>query len=108
MIEIIAMGEMRKYLKENLPKFKDPVLLISSDFIPGCPMCNSSATVYYITLTERNSIPSAPNLEKAHNQKFPIDVYVKYPIQKGAPKQFVVGMKVAKGEVTMVLNRVVY
>jgi len=52
------MGELRIFLKEQLPKWKDPVIFISSDFIPGCPKCNSSATVYYIKLTERNSIPN--------------------------------------------------
>ncbi|GAG65607.1 unnamed protein product, partial [marine sediment metagenome] len=53
-MEIIAMGELREFLKINLPKFKDPVIFISSKFIPGCPKCNSSTSVYYITLTERN------------------------------------------------------
>ena len=100
------MGELREYLKKNLPKFKDPVIFISSKFIPGCPKCNSSTNVYYITLTERNLIPNEGNMEKAHKHKFPIDIYVQYTIQKGKPKQFVIGTKKTNGELQMILRRV--
>jgi hypothetical protein len=106
-MEIIAMGEMREYLKINLPKFKDPVIFISSEFIPGCPMCNSSTSVYYLTLTERKLIPSKSNVEKTRNHKFPIDIYVEYPVQIGKPKQFVIGTKESKGKLKMILRRVI-
>ena len=106
-MEIIAMGEMREFLKINLPKFEDPVIFITSDFIPGCPMCNSSATVYYLQLTERNLISSEISPEDAQNHKFPIDIYVKYPPQKGKPKQFVIGTKKSNGNLEMVLNRII-
>ena len=105
-MEIIAMGELPEFLKLNLPKFEDPVIFISSDFIPGCPKCNSSTSVYYITLTERNLIPSESNLEKAQKHKFPVDIYVKYTIQKGKPKQFVIGTKKTNGKLEMILRRV--
>lgn len=101
------MGELRKFLKINLPKFEDPVILISSSFIPGCPKCNSSTSVYYITLTERTSIPTATNLEKVEKHKFPIDIYVQYPIQKAKPKQFVIGTKQSKGVLQMILTRII-
>ena len=106
-MEIIAMGELHEFLQNNLPKFEDPVIFISSDFIPGCPKCNSSTSVYYITLTERSLIPSEGNLQKAQNHKFPIDIYVNYPVQTGIPKQFVIGTKKSKGKLEMVLRRVV-
>ncbi len=35
-MEIIAMGELRAYLKTELPKFDDPVIFISTNFFPGC------------------------------------------------------------------------
>ena len=101
------MGEMPEFLKVILSKFKDPVILISSEFIPGCPMCNSSTSVYYITLTERNLISSTHNLEKAQYHKFPIDIYVKYPLQTGTPKEFVIGTKKSRGGLKMILRRVV-
>ena len=98
---------MREFLEKNLPRFEDPVIFISSDFIPGCPMCNSSTSVYYITLTERNSIPVNDNLEKAEKHKFPIDVYVMYPVQKGKPKQFVIGTKRVQETLEIVIRRIV-
>ncbi len=106
-MEIIAMGELREFFTINLPKFEDPVVFISSEFIPGCPKCNSSASVYYITLTERILIPSEGNLEKATKHKFPIDIYVQYPVLKGKPKQFVIGTKKSKGTLEMVLLRII-
>ena len=106
-MEIIAMGELREYFMLNLPKFEDPVIFISSEFIPGCPKCNSSTRVYYIKLTERNLIPSEKNLEKAKKHKFPIDIYVQYPVLKGKPKQFVIGTKKSNKTLEMVLNRII-
>jgi hypothetical protein len=106
-MEIIAMGKLREFFTENLPKFEDPVIFISSEFIPGCPKCNSSASVYYLQLTERNLIPSKGNLEKAEKHKFPIDIYVQYPVLKGKPKQFVIGTKESKEILEMVLNRII-
>ncbi len=105
-MEIIAMGELREFFTLNLPKFEDPVIFISSEFIPGCPKCNSSASVYYLHLTERNMIPREGNLEKAEKHKFPIDIYVQYPVLKGKPKQFVVGTKKSKDMLEMVLLRI--
>ncbi|MHA2094443.1 MAG: hypothetical protein ACW98F_07440 [Candidatus Hodarchaeales archaeon] len=101
------MGELREYFKTNLPKFEDPAIFISSKFIPGCPKCDSSASVYYITLTERDLIPREGNLEKAVKHKFPVDIYVQYPILKGKPKQFVIGTRNSKGTLEMVLNRII-
>ena len=106
-MEIIAMGELHEFFQNNLPKFEDPVIFISSDFIPGCPKCNSSTSVYYITLTERSLIPSEGNLQKAQNHKLPIDIYVNYPLLKGKPKQFVIGTKQSKEKLEMVLRRIV-
>ncbi|MHA2399508.1 MAG: hypothetical protein ACXADU_11550 [Promethearchaeota archaeon] len=106
-MEVIAMGELREFFKINLPKFEDPVIFISSEFIPGCPKCNSSASVYYIKLTERDLIPMVETTERAEKHKFPIDIYVQYPLQKRKPKQFVIGTKVSKGILTMVLNRII-
>ena len=106
-MEIIATGELREYLKTNLPKFDDPVIFISSKFIPGCPRCNSSTSVYYLTLTERNLIPHEENLEKAIKHKFPIDIYVQSTIQKPKPKKFVIGTKKSKGTLEMVLRRII-
>jgi hypothetical protein len=106
-MEIIAMGELREFFKINLPKFEDPAIFISSEFFPGCSRCNSSTSVYYIKLTERNLIPSEGNLEKAKKHKFPVDIYVQYPVLKGKPKQFVIGTKKSKGILEMVLQRVI-
>ena len=105
-MEIVAMGELREFFTINLPNFEDPVVFISSEFIPGCPKCNSSASVYYLQLTERNLIPSEKNLEKAEEHRFPIDIYVQYPVLKGKPKQFVVGTKKSNGILEMVLLRI--
>ncbi|TFF98467.1 MAG: hypothetical protein EU541_06795 [Promethearchaeota archaeon] len=107
-MEIIATGELRPYLKTKLPKFNDPVIYISSNFIPGCPKCNSGATVYYIKLVERESIPKDDSIEKASYHKFPIDIFVKYSIQKGKPKKFIVGTKRSKGEIQMILRKIIY
>jgi len=101
------MGELRTYLKNHLPKYRDPVIFISSDFIPGCPKCNSSATVYYIKLTEKELIPNEPNVVKAEQHKFPIDIYVKYPLMKGVPKKIVIGTKESNGKLRMILRRVI-
>ena len=101
------MGELHEFLQINLPKFEEPVIFISSDFIPGCSRCNSSTSVYYITLTERTLIPNEGNLEKAQNHKFPVDIYVNYPVQIGKPKQFVIGTKKSKSKLEMVLRRIV-
>ncbi len=106
-MEIIAMGELREFFTINLPKFEDPVIFISSEFIPGCPRCNSSTSVYYLQLTERNLIPSENNLEKTEKHKFPIDIYVQYPVLKGKPKQFVIGTKKLNGILEMVLLRII-
>ena len=106
-MEIIAMGELREFFTINLPKFEDPVIFISSEFIPGCPKCNSSASIYYLQLTERNLIPNEGNLEKAEKHKFPIDIYVQYPVLKGKPKQFVIGTKESKDKLEMVLLRII-
>ena len=106
-MEIIAMGELREYFTKSLPKFEDPAIFISSEFLPGCPRCNSSTSVYYIKLTERNLIPNEGNMEKADKHKFPIDIYVQYPILKGIPRQFVIGTKKSEGTLEMVLNRVI-
>ena len=108
-MEIIAMGELREFFTINLPKFEDPVIFISSEFFPGCPKCNSSTSVYYLKLTERNLIPSEEserNLEKAKKHKFPIDIYVQYQLLKGKPTQFVIGTKKSKGNLEMVLHRI--
>jgi len=101
------MGELREFFTINLPKFEDPVIFISSKFIPGCPRCNSSTSVYYLKLTERNLISIERNLEKAKKHKFPIDIYVQYPVLKGKPTQFVIGTKKSKGTLEMVLHRIV-
>ena len=101
------MGEIREFLTINLPKYEDPVIFISSEYIPGCPMCNSSTSVYYLTLIERKMIPSKDNVEKAEHHKFPIDIYVEYPFQIGRPKQFVIGTKESKGELKMILRRII-
>lgn len=106
-MEIIAMGELREYLKTNLPKFEDPVIFISSKFIPGCPRCNSSTSVYYITLTERTLIPPEGNLEKAIKHKFPIDIYIQTPIQKAKPSKFIIGTKISKENLEMILRRII-
>ena len=106
-MEIIATGELREFFTINLSKFEDPVIFISSEFIPGCPKCNSSASVYYLQLTERNLIPNEGNLEKAEKHKFPIDIYVQYPVLKGKPKQFVIGTKESKEKLEMVLLRII-
>ncbi len=105
-MEVIATGELREFFTLNLPKFEDPVIFISSEFIPGCPKCNSSASVYYLQLTERNMIPREGNLVKAEKHKFPIDIYVQYPVLKGKPKQFVIGTKQSKDKLEMVLLRI--
>ena len=70
-MEVIAMGEMREFLQKNLPKFEDPVIFIISKFIPGCPKCNSSTSVYYITLTERDLIQVKIICKKLKNISFP-------------------------------------
>ena len=101
------MGELREFFTINLPKFEDPVIFISSEFIPGCPKCNSSTSVYYLQLTERNLIPRERNLEKAVEHKFPIDIYVQYQILKRKPEQFVIGTKKSNGTLVMVLNRII-
>ncbi len=106
-MEIIAMGELREFFTINMPKFEDPVIFISSEFFPGCPKCNSSTSVYYLKLTERNLIPSEGNLEKAKNHKFPIDIYVQYPVLKGKPTQFVIGTRKSNGILEMVLHRII-
>ena len=106
-MEIIATGELREFFTINLPTFEDPVIFISSQFIPGCLKCNSSTRVYYIKLTERNLIPSEGNLEKAKKHKFPIDIYVQYPVLKGKPTQFVIGTKKSNGTLEMVLLRII-
>jgi len=101
------MGELQEFFMTNLSKFEDPVIFISSEFFPGCSRCNSSTSVYYLKLTERNLIPSEGNLEKAKNHKFPIDIYVQYPVLKGKPTQFVIGTKKSKGTFEMVLHRII-
>ena len=106
-MEIIAMGELREFFTLNLPKFEDPVIFISSEYFPGCPMCNSSTNAYYLKLTERNLIPIEENLEKAKNHKFPIDIYVQYPVLKGKPTQFIIGTKKSKGILEMVFHRII-
>ena len=108
-MEIIALGELREFFKINLPKFENPVIFISSEYFHGCPKCNSSASVYYLKLTERNLIPSEEsegNLEKAKKHKFPIDIYIQYPVLKRKPTQFVIGTKKSKGILEMVLHRI--
>ena len=105
-MEIIAMGELREFFTINLPKFEDPVIFISSEFFLGCPKCNSSSSVYYLKLTERNLIPSKGNLEKAKKHKFPIDIYVQYPVLKEKPAQFVIGTKKSNGTLEMVFHRI--
>jgi hypothetical protein len=106
-MEIIGMGELRTFLTTHLPSYEDPVIFISSDFIPGCPKCNSSATVYYIKLAERGSILDEQNVIKAEKHKFPIDIYVKYPVMKGAPQKIVIGTKESKDGLKMILRRVI-
>jgi hypothetical protein len=106
-MEIIAMGELREYLTTNLPNFTDPVIFISSEFIPGCPMCSSSTSVYYIKLTEHNLIPHENNIEKVQQHKFPIDVYVQYAVQKQKPKKIVIGTKRTGEKLTMILKKII-
>ncbi|MBD3198269.1 MAG: hypothetical protein GF317_24685 [Candidatus Lokiarchaeota archaeon] len=106
-MEIIAMGELREYLKENLSNFTDPIIFITSDYIPGCPKCNSSASVYYIKLIERKEIPQDQSILKPTQHKFPIDIYVKYPILKGKPKKIVIGTKRTDNQLKMILRRIV-
>ena len=101
------MGELREFFMINLPKFEDPVIFISSEYFPGCLKCNSSSSVYYLKLTERNLIPSERNLEKVKKHKFPIDIYVQYPVLKGKPMQFVIGTKKSKGTLEMVFHRII-
>ena len=101
------MGELREFFTINLPNFEDPVIFISSEYIPGCPKCNSSTSVYYLKLTERNLIPSEGNLEKVIKHKFPIDIYVQYQVLKGKPKQFVIGTKKSNGTLEMVILRII-
>ena len=55
-----------------------------------------------------NLIPNEGNLEKATKHKFPIDIYVQYPVLKGIPKQFVIGTKKSKEMLEMVLLRIIY
>jgi len=47
------MGELREYFTTTLPKFDDPAIFISSEFIPGCPRCNSSASVYQLFVKKK-------------------------------------------------------
>ena len=101
------MGELSEFFTLNLSKFEDPVIFISSEFFPGCPRCNSNTSVYYLKLTERNLIPSEGNLEKAKKHKFPIDIYIQYPILKGKPTKFVIDTKKSKGTIETVFHRII-
>lgn len=100
------MGELREYLQVELPKYEDPIIYITSDFIQGCPKCNSSTAVYYIKLTERTSIEMDSTTVKADHHKFPIDVWVKYSLQKGEPQKIVIGTKRSKGKLQMILRQI--
>jgi hypothetical protein len=106
-MEVIAMGEMRAYLQSHLPSFEDPVIYISSDFIPGCPKCNSGATVYYIKLMERKSLEKEDYMKKVKKHKFPIDIFIKYPVIKGMPKKIVIGTKRTNGDLQMIIRRLI-
>ncbi|MFO8020227.1 MAG: hypothetical protein R6U96_16505 [Promethearchaeia archaeon] len=106
-MEVIAMGKMRAYLQSHLSNFKDPVIFISSDFIPGCPKCDSGATVYYIKLVERDSVDSDQNTEKVEKHKFPIDIFINYPTVQGRPQKIVIGTKKRNGKLHMIIRRLI-
>ncbi len=57
---------------------------------------------------ERSSVPIDNTTEKAEYHKFPIDIYVKYPAQKGKPKKVVVGTKRSNIGIEMMLRRVIF
>jgi len=52
-------------------------------------------------------IPDKINIQKTQNHKFPVDIYVNYPIEKEMPKKIVIGTKKSHGKLEMILRRII-
>ncbi len=107
-MQVIATEMVREYLLENLPKYENPAIYITTNFIPGCPACNSHATVFYINLTEKNRIDGLEGIEEIQDHKFPIPIFVKLEGAIRPPRTFIIGAKKERGKLKMILQRIIY
>ncbi len=107
-MQIIAIDRMREYLQQHLPEYEAPELLISTDVIPGCPKCNSHASVFYISLVEKEKREVYKNLEPIKEHKFPISIYITTPLLKGVPQKMIIGTEETTNGLKMKIKRIVY
>ena len=107
-MQIIALEEVREYLKYNLPKYNDPIILISTDYFPGCPKCNSAASVYHVQMIEQGMLEKYGKVEEIEEHKFPVRVFVKTPLARGKPKSLVLGSKRTNGKLFLAVRNIKY
>ena len=105
-MEIIAIEEMRAFLKESLPNYSHPVLLFFSEVFPGCPKCNSSAKVIHVGIIEKEQLPK-DNLGEILNHKFPIPIYFQHSPMQQAPSKIVLGTRKSGKNLELVIRKLI-
>ena len=105
-MEIIAIEEMRAFLKENLPNYSHPAILFFSEVFPGCPKCNSSAKVIHVGMMEMSDLPTC-DLEEVSDHKFPIPIYYQHsPVQQPLSK-IVLGTRYQGKNLELVIRKLI-
>ena len=90
-MEIIAIDELGEFLRTNLPYFREPVLMISPKFLPGCSKCGSDCSVLYVKLNNKQNISQTRNLIEVTNHKLPLSIYYIDNRQSHIPKKVWLG-----------------
>ncbi|TFH29721.1 MAG: hypothetical protein E4G98_03355 [Promethearchaeota archaeon] len=93
-MEVIAMYQMRELLQQNLPKYQQPILLISTSFYPGCSKCNSDATVFQARIMEKSELSMKDTITKIQHHKFPFEVFTDISTGESPPTKIWLGTRI--------------
>lgn len=107
-MEIIAIENMRDLLISELPHYINPVILISTQFYPGCEKCNSAATEYHINIIEKEHMSIEKSRIQIEKHKFPIPVYFETQVVNPKPKKIVIGTSKEQNQWRLVIRKIIF
>ena len=106
-MQVIAMDQMRELLEQNLPKYKQPVLLISTMFYTGCSKCQSDATVFQAQIMENSVLILTDNIQKIQLHKFPFEVFYEVSPQVQTPSKIWLGTRINGSNYELIVRKIV-
>ena len=107
-MQIIAMGDMALYLKENIVNYTNPSILISTQSFKGCAKCNSGTNAYFATLIEKTEILDDSTISEVKEHKFPFPIYYQESLLNPMPEKIVLGTRESSEGLELVIQKLIY